>query len=82
MNSLYADGIRNIVFTNGVVKIEFGVTVASETDDKPMPTTAFTVSLPLPGLMQSHAQLQKMIDGLIEKKVLRRKDDQPEMVKN
>jgi hypothetical protein len=74
MNSLFADGIRNIVFSNGVVKIEFGVTVAGE-GDKPETATAFTVNLPLPGLMQSHNQLTKMIDNLVEKGVLRKKDE-------
>lgn len=81
MHSLFADGIRNIVFTNGVIKIEFGVTVAGE-DDKPQATTAFTVNLPLPGLMQSHTQLTKMIDNLVEKGVLRKKDEAPAKAAN
>jgi hypothetical protein len=81
MNSLFAEGIRNIVFSNGIVKIEFGVTVPSE-GDKPEPTTAFTVNIPLPGLMQSHNQLTKMIDGLVEKGVLRKKDEKPAKVTN
>jgi len=81
MNSLFAEGIRNIVFTNGIVKIEFGVTVPGA-DDKPETTTAFTVNLPLPGLMQSQTQLSKMIDNLVEKGVLRKKDEAPAKAAN
>lgn len=75
MNSLFADGIKNVIFTNGIVKIEFGVTTAGD-NDQPDTSTAFYVTLPLSGLMQSQMQLTKMIDSLVEKGVLRKKDDE------
>jgi hypothetical protein len=73
MTSIYADGVRNVSFSNGVVKIEFA-TQQQITDDQLETTPVATVALPAPGFLQTLGQLNKLVEGLIEKGVLQRND--------
>jgi hypothetical protein len=77
MNSIYADGVRNVSFSNGVIKIEFAS--QQQISDTESETHAVaTIALPAPGFLQTLGQLNKLVEGLVEKGILQRTEAIPE----
>jgi hypothetical protein len=77
MNSIYADGVRNLSFSNGVIKIEFATQQQiSDTEVETHPVA--TIALPAPGFLQTLGQLNKLVEGLVEKGILQKTEAVPE----
>lgn len=77
MNSIYADGVRNVSFSNGVIKIEFAAQQQISDTESETHSVA-TITLPAPGFLQTLGQLNKLVEGLVEKGILQRTEAIPE----
>ncbi|NTW51041.1 MAG: hypothetical protein HGB22_00430 [Chlorobiaceae bacterium] len=73
MQTIYADGIANMILVDGVVRVDLvNITQIEEgnTNVRPVGTLAFSV----PALIRTHDQLTKMIDKMVEDGILTRND--------
>jgi hypothetical protein len=72
MQTIYTDGIGNIAFHDGVVRVELITTRQVEKDKQEM-TPAGSVAMSLPALLRVHDQLGKAIENMVERGILTRK---------
>ena len=72
MQTIYTDGIANIAFHDGVVRLEL-VTTRQVNEDKQEMTLAGSVAMSLPALLRVHDQLGKAIDNMVERGILTKK---------
>lgn len=70
MQTIFADGIANMNFIDGVVRIDLVNIASIEKDKAPNIQPVGRVALSLPGLLRTHDQLTKMIDKMIEDGIL------------
>lgn len=74
MASTYFDTVVSTQFSDAVVRIGVADFTGPAQDGK-RPTGEVTyLATSLPGLLQLQGQVQQLIDGLIERKVLKRQD--------
>ena len=66
MQTIYTDGIANIAFHDGVVRVELITTRQVEKDKQEM-TPAGSVAMSLPALLRVHDQLGKAIENMVER---------------
>jgi hypothetical protein len=71
MNSLYADGLRNIILRNGIIQIDFGYNVAKSQDKNETENTAI-INLPILGFLQTYQEMTKFISTMEEKGVIKK----------
>ena len=72
MQTIYTDGIANIAFHDGVVRLELVTTRQVEKDKQEM-TPAGSVAMSLPALLRVHDQLGKAIENMVERGILTKK---------
>ena len=72
MQTIYTDGIANIAFHDGVVRVELITTRQVEKDKQEM-TPAGSVAMSLPALLRVHDQLGKAIENMVERGILSKK---------
>ena len=72
MQTIYTDGIANIAFQDGVVRVEL-VTTRQVDKDKQEMTPAGTVAMSLPVMLRVHDQLGKAIESMAERGILTKK---------
>jgi hypothetical protein len=72
MQTIYTDGIANISFHDGVVRVELITTRQVEKDKQEM-TPAGSVAMSLPALLRIHDQLGKTIESMVERGILTKK---------
>ena len=72
MQTIYTDGIANIAFHDGVVRLEL-VTTGQVDKDKQEMTPAGSVAMSLPALLRVHDQLGKAIENMVERGILTKK---------
>jgi hypothetical protein len=72
MQTIYTDGIANIAFHDGVVRLEL-VTTRQVDKDKQEMTPAGSVAMSLPALLRVHDQLGKAIENMVERGILTKK---------
>ncbi|TAF12621.1 MAG: hypothetical protein EAZ74_06920 [Alphaproteobacteria bacterium] len=72
MQPIYTDGIANIAFHDGVVRLEL-VTTRQVDKDKQEMTPAGSVAISLPALLRVHNQLGKAIENMVERGILSKK---------
>jgi hypothetical protein len=72
MQTIYTDGIANIAFQDGVVRVEL-VTTRQVDKDKQEMTPAGSVAMSLPALLRVHDQLGKAIENMVERGILTKK---------
>jgi hypothetical protein len=72
MQTIYTDGIANIAFHDGVVRVEL-VTTRQVDKDKLEMTSAGSVAMSLPALLRVHDQLGKAIENMVERGILTKK---------
>lgn len=73
MQTIYTDGIANIAFHDGVVRVEL-VTTRQVNEDKQEMTPAGSVAMSLPALLRVHDQLGKAIENMVERGILTKND--------
>ena len=69
MQTIYTDGIANISFHDGVVRVEL-VTTRQVNEEKQEMTPAGSVAMSLPALLRVHDQLGKAIENMVERGIL------------
>ena len=72
MQTIYTDGIANIAFHEGVVRLELVTTQQVDRDKQEM-TPAGSVAMSLPALLRVHDQLGKAIENMVERGILTKK---------
>ena len=72
MQTIYTDGISNIAFHDGVVRIEL-ITTRQVDNNKREITPAGSVAMSLPALIRVHGQLGKSIKSMVERGILTKK---------
>jgi hypothetical protein len=72
MQTIYTDGIANIAFHDGVVRLEL-VTTRQVDKDKQEMTPAGSVAMSLPALLRVHDQMGKAIENMVERGILTKK---------
>lgn len=79
-NSLFADGVKDIVIQNGVVRIDFFDYSATEkdADGKAVAVFAQRVVMPLPAFAQAFGAMERMVNELMERGVITKKDGKTE----
>ena len=85
MSDVYADGIGNVRVAGTNVRIDLLI-VGQETDDegKPILQKKAELIMPLQGLIRADAQIKNVLNQLMEKGVIKKKDDNaaPKKIKN
>ena len=72
--SLYFDVVVSAQFSEGVVRLGLADYVGAPQDGK-RPTGEVTqLATSVQGLLQMQSQINQLVDGLVERKVLRRQD--------
>ena len=61
-------------FADGAVRIELGIYKGEMKDKKRNVTPGATLVTTLPGILQIQWQINKLVEGLVEKKILTKKD--------
>ena len=72
MQTIYTDGIANIAFHDGVVRVEL-VTTRQVNEDKQEMSPAGSLAMSLPAFIRFHDQLGKAIDNMVERGILTKK---------
>jgi hypothetical protein len=72
MQTIYTDGIANIAFHDGFVRVEL-VTTRQVDEKKQEMRPAGSVAMSLPALLRVHDQLAKAIDNMVERGILTKK---------
>jgi hypothetical protein len=72
MLTIYTDGIANIAFHDGVVRVEL-ITTRQVDKDKQEMTPAGSIAMSLPALLRVHDQLGKTIENMMERGILTKK---------
>jgi hypothetical protein len=72
MHTIYTDGIANIAFHEGVVRVEL-ITTRQVDQDRQEMMPAGTVAMSLPALLRVHDQLGKAIENMAERGILTKK---------
>jgi hypothetical protein len=72
MQTIYTDGISNIAFHEGVVRVDL-ITARQVDKDKQEMMSAGTVAMSLPALLRVHDQLGKAIENMVERGILTKK---------
>jgi hypothetical protein len=61
-------------FADGAVRIELGIYKGEMKDKKRNVTPGATLVTTLPGILQLQGQINQLVEGLVEKKILTKKD--------
>lgn len=72
MHTIYTDGIANIAFHEGVVRVEL-ITTRQVDKDKQEMTPAGSVAMSLPALLRVHEQIGQAIENMVERGILTKK---------
>jgi hypothetical protein len=70
MQTIYADGIANMLLVDGVVRVDLVNVTSVEQGKEPNVRSVATVALSLPALIRTHDQLGKMIDKMVQDGIL------------
>jgi len=70
MQTIYADGIANMLLGDGVVRFDLVNVTSVEKDKEPNVRSNATVALSLPAVIRIQDQLTKMIDKMVEDGIL------------
>ena len=73
MQTLYADGIANIRFVDGVVRLDLVQVAEIKSDQMQVQPTA-TLAMSLPAMVRMHQQLDAALVRLAEQGVLKRRE--------
>jgi len=78
MPTIYFDVVKSTQFADGVVRFALADFVGASQDGKRQTSEEATyLATSLPGLLQLQSQVNQMIDGLVEKQVLRKQEKEP-----
>ncbi len=69
MQNIYTDGVGNIAFQDGVVRLELITTRQLDNDKREMITVG-SLAMSLPALLRVHDQLGKAIENMAERGIL------------
>ncbi len=72
MSTIYFDAVVSTQFSEGVVRLGLADYIGPPQDGKRQTGEVTHVATSLPGLVQMQAQINQLVEGLIEKQVLRR----------
>lgn len=76
MPTIFFDVVKSSQFSDGVVRFALTDFVGASPDGKRIANEDVTyLATTLPGLLQLQSQVNQMIDGLLEKQVLRKQDN-------
>jgi len=70
MQTIYADGIANMILVDGVVRLDLVNVTSVEKDKEPNIQPIGRLALSLPALIRTHDQLSKMIDKMVQDGIL------------
>jgi hypothetical protein len=70
MQTIYADGIANMILVDGVVRFDLVNVISIEKDKEPNVRPNATVALSLPAVIRIQDQLTKMIDKMVQDGIL------------
>jgi hypothetical protein len=73
MQTIYADGIANIILIDGVLRLDL-VNITQIENEKPNVRPAGAVAMSLQGLIRTHGQLSQVIDKLVADGILKKGD--------
>lgn len=76
MQTIYADGIANMILVDGVVRVDLMNVTSVEQGKEPNVRPNSTLALSLPALIRIHDQFGKMIDKMVQDGILT-KNQQP-----
>ncbi|NTU58443.1 MAG: hypothetical protein HGB00_05925 [Chlorobiaceae bacterium] len=69
MQTIYADGIANMILIDGVVRVDLiNITQVEEGATNVRPVS--TIALSIPALIRTHEQLGKIIEKMVEDGIL------------
>ena len=74
MNNVFADGLANVRFIDGVVRADLVTTSAVNKDESPRLDKTGSIMLSLPALVRIQSQLTDVIDRLVKDGVLKKPD--------
>ena len=75
MPTIFFDVVKSSQFSDGVVRFALTDFIGAAQDGKRITNEEVTyLATSLPGLLQLQSQVNQMIDGLVEKQVLRKQD--------
>lgn len=77
MQTIYADGIANMLLVDGVVRVDLVNVTSVEKDKEPNVRSNATLAMSLPALIRVHDQFGKMIDKMVSDGILT-KNQQPQ----
>ncbi|ACF11346.1 conserved hypothetical protein [Chlorobaculum parvum NCIB 8327] len=77
MQTIYADGIANMLLVDGVVRVDLVNVTSVEKDKEPNVRPNATLAMSLPALIRVHDQFGKMIDKMVSDGILT-KNQQPQ----
>lgn len=72
MSTIYFDAVVSTEMSEGVVRLSVADYSGPPQDGKRQTGSVTKLATSLPGLVQLQAQINQLVDGLIEKQVLRR----------
>ncbi len=73
---IFADGIGQIRFVGGMVRIDLiSLDAGEEPDSKPVPVSKERIIMPSEGFLRSFDTMQRLIDQLLENGVVRKNEN-------
>ncbi|HWR01876.1 MAG TPA: hypothetical protein VN371_08400 [Chlorobaculum sp.] len=75
MQTLYADGIANMILVDGVVRVDL-VNITQIENEKSNVRPVGTIAFSIPALIRTHEQLGKIIEKMVEDGILTKNDPQ------
>jgi hypothetical protein len=75
MQTIYADGIANMILVDGVVRVDL-VNITQIENNETNVRTVGAIALSVPALLRTHDQLGKIIEKMVEDGILTKNDPQ------
>jgi hypothetical protein len=76
-DQLFFEVVLSSQLSNGIVKIEVASLAGQDKDGKQAITPPKTILTSITGLVQMQAQLNRFVDELVDKKILKKNDKAP-----
>ena len=72
LKEIFADGVGQIHFVGGMIRLDFVTLEPGENDDTPSSKEAFRLIMPQQGFLQAFNSMRQLLDQLVEAGVMQR----------
>lgn len=81
MNTIYADGVANVALIDGVVRLDL-MSLTQIENEKAQARVVGSLAVSLPALVRIHEQLAKVVEDMVQKGVLTKREPTVELPSN